>query len=557
MSNAILTTFNTADLKRFTEAGFWKDETVYLLAREHAQNHPEAFAVRDRFHRYTFSEVLAMADDLADNLAAAGVQVGERVAVWLPSRVEGMVALLACSRNGYVCCPSLHRSHTVDEIVELLTRVRSVAILGEVGYAANLGQKDLASELGRIPGLKYLQLTPPVGPGRRLIPESRLGKAGGTSAIHNDPNTLLYLAFTSGTTGLPKGVMHSDNTLLANARAVAGDWMLDSSSIIYSLGTLSHNLGFGAMITALLVGAELVVHDLARGESALKRIVETRATYLVGVPTHASDLLRELSANPDIKIDALKGFRISGAPASQKVVAELLALGIVPQSGFGMTEACSHHYTLPSDGADRVVETSGKVCPGYEIKIWSNDNPNQEVPFGTVGQIGGRGASLMLGYFDDQAATERSFNDFGWFMTGDLGWVDEAGYLRVTGRKKDVIIRGGHNIHPARIEQLAMKHEAIDKVAVVPVPDERLGERVCLVFKAHAGGKVSFAQILVHLDQVGLSSYDMPEFMFQIEDMPLTASGKVLKRAVQDMIAAKMIIPTPVARETKAAVSVA
>src|SRR6202000_161874 len=117
-----------------------------------------------------------------------------------------------------------------------------------------------------------------------------------------------------------------------------------------------------------------------------------------------------------------------------------------------MTEAGSHHYTLPSDPPDLICETSGRACDGYEIRIFSREDQNVEIPAGEIGQIGGRGASLMLGYFDDQATTEQWFNADGWFMTGDIGWMDEAGYLRVTGRKKDIIIRGGHNIYPAKIE---------------------------------------------------------------------------------------------------------
>src|SRR4029078_8950334 len=125
--------------------------------------------------------------------------------------------------------------------------------------------------------------------------------------------------------------------------------------------------------------------------------------------------------------------------------------------------------------------TSGRACDGYELRIWRQDDPDTEAAPGEIGEIGGRGASLMLGYFDDQEATEAAFNAEGWFMTGDLGWLDEAGYLHITGRKKDVIIRGGRNIYPANIEALALRCEGIDNAAAFALPDVRLGERVCLV----------------------------------------------------------------------------
>jgi acyl-CoA synthetase len=364
--------------------------------------------------------------------------------------------------------------------------------------------------------------------------------------IKTDPNRVVYLAFTSGTTGTPKGVMHSDNTLLANARAIAADWAIDAQSVVYSLSPLSHNLGFGAMVMALAAGGELVIHDLPRGASLIDRVIETGTSFLVGVPTHAIDLLRELRERGLKGIGRLKGFRISGAAAPREVVAQLIANGVMPQSGYGMTETCSHQYTLPTDDASLIIETCGKACPGYELKIWQKDDPDVEAATGEIGQIGGRGASLMLGYFDDQAATEAAFNAHGWFMTGDLGWIDERGYLRITGRKKDVIIRGGHNIFPARIEDLAMRHPAVERVAAVPVADPRLGEKVCLAVMWRAGARAEPAEMLAHLAAMGLSKYDMPEYVLELDHIPLTPSGKLRKRDIVDWIAQGRAVPAPV-----------
>jgi acyl-CoA synthetase len=340
--------------------------------------------------------------------------------------------------------------------------------------------------------------------------------------------------------------MHSDNTLLANARAIAADWRIDTESVVYSLSPLSHNLGFGAMVTALAAGGELVIHDLQKGASLIDRVIRTGTSFLVGVPTHAIDLLRELRQRDLKGIGRLTGFRISGAAAPSEVVAQLIRHGVVPQSGYGMTETCSHQYTLPTDDPKLIIDSCGRACPGYELKIWRSDNPDVEAAPREIGQIGGRGASLMLGYFDDQAATEAAFNAQGWFMTGDLGWMDENGYLRITGRKKDVIIRGGHNIYPARIEDLAMRHPAVERVAAVPVADERLGEKVCLAVMWRAGARVDAAEMLAHLDAVGLSKYDMPEYFLDVDQIPLTPSGKIRKRDIVDWIAQGRVAPTPV-----------
>ena len=548
MTNTLLTLLSRERMREYYAAGFWRDDTIYSLVAGHARRAPGGHAVRDRVRRVTYRELVDAADALAADLARHGVKPGQRVCVWLPSRVEGAVALLACSRNGYVCCLSLHRDHTVADIVEVLERTRAAAFIGQAGYGADAERNDIFAKLVAVASLRgRYRLAPASADG----PIQAFGLAdaptpASNSPVKTDPNQVVYLAFTSGTTGRPKGVMHSDNTLLANARQIAADWAIGEDSVVYSLSPLSHNLGFGAMVMALAAGGELVVHDLPRGASLVDRIVETGTSFLVGVPTHAIDLLRELEQRGLDRVGRLNGFRISGAAAPRDVIAALLAHGVMPQSGYGMTETCSHQYTLPTDGAARVTETCGRACPGYEVRIFRQDDPDVELPAGQIGQIGGRGASLMLGYFDDQAASEDSFNADGWFMTGDLGSLDADGYLRITGRKKDVIIRGGHNIYPARIEDLAMRHPAVERVAAVPVRDERLGEKVCLAVVWRDGASADAEQVLAHLDAQGLSRYDMPEFLLDLEQIPLTASGKIRKRDIVELIAEGRATPRPV-----------
>ncbi len=511
----------------YTEAGFWGEETIYRLAARQARTAPGAFAVRDRHRRLTYATLVEAADRLAAGLAGHGIRPGQRVAVWLPSRVETAVVLLACSRNGYVCCPSLHRGHTVGEVAALVDRMRAAALIAEPGYGADADRRDLFEELA---GRDFLRCVYRVEPAdATATPFGELGALAIRTPASSAANQVMYLPFTSGTTGEPKGVMHSDNTLLATARMMARDWALHRS-VLYTLSPLSHNLGLGALITALSGGGELVVHDLSRGQSLLDRLEETGANFLFGVPTHAIDLLTEMRSRGVERLSRVHGFRISGAPAPPQVIKELIDRGVVPQSGYGMTETCSHQYTLPDDPPERILETCGRACEGFAVRIWRRDNPDAEAAPGEIGQIGGRGASLMLGYFNDQAATEAAFNAQGWFMTGDLGWMDDAGYLRVVGREKDVIIRGGHNIYPARIEALAARHDAVEKAAAFPVADPRLGERVCLAVVAREDMTVEPEVILQHLDMAGLSRYDMPEFILPLEDMPLTASGKVIKR---------------------------
>jgi acyl-CoA synthetase (AMP-forming)/AMP-acid ligase II len=544
MNNTILTLLSQSRLKAAYAAGFWQDATLYSLVEGFAKSHPDHVAVRSRAGTLSYRALLAQVDALALDLSLAGVRAGERVAVWLSSRIETVIAFAACSRNGYVCCPSLHRDHTVAEIAELCQRMRASAFIGENGYGADGKRADIFKILRESAELKRIHALDPVGAkiGYDLAHPAEVSHA----PVKNEPDLVLYLAFTSGTTGRPKGVMHSDNTLLANARALIKDWHFDAQSVIYTMSPLSHNLGLGSMVMALASGAEIVLHDLAKGESLLDRLNGVEATFLVGVPTHAINLVAELKSRGIAPPRSLKGFRISGAPAPRELVEQLLQLGITPQSGYGMTEAGSHHYTHPSDGPDRIVGSSGRACDGYEVRIFSKDDPDQELPVGEIGQIGGRGASLMLGYFDDQKANDEAFNRDGWFMTGDIGKLDQHNYLQITGRKKDLIIRGGHNIYPAKIENLAMQHEAIARAAALPVPDDRLGEKVCLVVMCQPGHTIEPNQLLDHLDKAGLSKFDMPEYFLKLDEIPLTASGKILKRKIATQLLDGTLSPKPI-----------
>jgi acyl-CoA synthetase (AMP-forming)/AMP-acid ligase II len=541
-------------IAHYEASGHWRHDTIYALVKSHAERAPDSFAVRDRFRRMTYRQLADAADALAADFARLGIEPGQRVAVWLPSRIESVVALLACSRDGIVCCPSLHRDHTTGEVVELLQRTRAAALIVQDGYGADAAKRDLAEALQQVPTLRHVYRLKPHA-ADNAAPFPGLGNAVAGAPKKSDPNAIVYLAFTSGTTSKPKGVLHSDNTLLANARQLAKDWSIDNTAVVFSLSPLSHNLGFGAQVMALAVGGELVINDLQRGASLADRITETGTSFLVGVPPNAIDLLAEMRNRNMTGLGRLKGFRISGSAVPSEVVAGLIRQGIQPQSGYGMTENCSHQYTMPGDDPRLIIETSGKTCDGYELRIFSADNPDVEVPRGTVGQIGGRGASLMLGYFEDRKATEDAFNAGGWFMTGDLGSLDEGGYLRIAGRSKDIIIRGGHNIHPARVEELATRHPAVQRAAAIPVKDPRLGEKVCLVVVLRAGMSMTPDELLAHLDAAGLSKFDMPEYFVQSSEIPLTPNGKMLKRAIVDDIIQGRIVPQPVRFQPKQAAS--
>ena len=294
MTSTMLTLLSRQRLEQNYAAEYWRDDTIFSLVKGHATTRPDKVAVRDRSGEITYSKLAARAEALSAHLRAAALQPGSRIAVWLSSRIETAIALVACSHGGFVCCPSLHRDHTSSDVIELMNRMRADAFIGEAGYGADAARRDIFNDLDQVSTLKAVFQLGAVG-SQAEIPLPAAGKEA-ERAVNTDPNVVVYLAFTSGTTGRPKGVMHSDNTLLANARAMIADWEFDSESVIYTMSPLSHNLGLGSLIMALAIGGEVVVHDLRKGASTLDRMIEVGATFIVGVPTHAMDLLTDMNA---------------------------------------------------------------------------------------------------------------------------------------------------------------------------------------------------------------------------------------------------------------------
>ena len=547
----LLTWYDAAAARAYYATGVWREETLYGALCRHAVERPGAYALRDATRRIRWAELRVWVDALDARLHAHGLRAGDRVAVWVSNRCEATVVLLACARNGYVCNPSLHQNYTLAEIVDLLRHIGARCLIAEAGHGADARADEVFAQAAQLPNWCGA-IAVAARPGRPIatapveaFPSPTQMDAAPLPAPVTDPDKICYLAFTSGTTGKPKGVMHSDNTLLANGRAMVADWGHHAGSVVLSLSPLSHHIATVALEQVLVCGMELVINDPPAGSAALDWIAECGADYVMGVPTHAIDLLAEMQRRGIKQLGRARVFYMAGAPIPPAVARRLVALGIRPQNVYGMTENGSHQYTRPDDSDAVVTDTCGRACSGYEIKLWRQENSDLEAEPGEIGEIGGRGGVLMRGYFDNQAATEASFNRHGYFMSGDLGRVDAAGNLSIVGRKKDVIIRGGHNIFPARIEALAHRHGDILKAAAFCLPDDRLGEKVCLAIVCRAAPMEAGA-VLAHLAAEGLSKYDMPEYYIALDALPLTASGKVLKRELTVWATSGRIRPAPV-----------
>jgi acyl-CoA synthetase len=526
-----LTLHHPAAARRYYEAGLWAADTFYSLLTKHAVECPDVVALRDGRQDLTWSQLKAWVDGLAAEMCSYGLIGGDRVSMWIGNRAEAVSTFLACAREGFACNPSLHRTYTCAEVGVLLDRLSSRVLVTEAGWGADRADVDLDAILAQRPSLKAvftLESFP------RLAPNDTPACA--------DTDKVVYLAFTSGTTGAPKCVMHSDNTLLANARDLVRDWGYGEETVLLSLSPVSHHIAWVGVAQWLLTGCVFVTNDPPPGMTKLDWIMATGATYVMGVPTHPMDVLAEEASRGLHSLGGVRVFYMAGAPIPPSVANAFIEQGTRPQNVYGMTENSSHQYTHPADATDIIVGTCGRCGRAYEIRLFDPSDPDRGVNPGEVGQIAGRGAALMLGYFDNQAATEQSFNREGWFLSGDLGILDLAGNLRIAGRLKDLIIRGGHNIYPAHIEALALRHPGVQRCACFAVADDRLGERVCISII----GTVSIEELLSHLARENLSRYEMPEYFLRVDAYPLTPSGKILKRELGAMVRRGELSPVPV-----------
>ena len=531
-------------VRGYHASGAWGNRTIYDIVRGHAEIRPDAAALTDSFQTLSWRDLTGATDSFAADLRERGLVQGDSIFVGAPNRMETVIALLAASRDGFVCCPSPHRNHTVTELADMCRRASCAAYIHHPGHGSDAEGDEILDLIGELQSLKYVYHLKPSNAGapfaQCLTEDLTVAKPAG------NPDLVTYLAFTSGSTGKPKGVMQSDNTQLVAARGITAAWGFDESTVTCSLSPFSHNLGCGTLWTSFVCGGEFVIHDWPRTDSTLNRIEAAGVDYLVGVPTHAMDLLEELSERGIDKYERMRSFRGSAAACPEHVAAALHDLGIPVQKGYGMTETNGHQHGLPGDTRDQVTGTSGVCCPDYDLSVFDPDDPERALGAGKTGLVAGRGASLMLGYFNDAEATEACLNADGWFLTGDLGRIDGDGYLSLTGRRKELIVRGGHNINPNLLEDLALRHSAIDLAAAIPVPDDRLGERACLAVMFEAGRNMDFSDMLRHLADEGLSRYDMPEFWLPLDDITLMPNGKMEKLEIIRRIGDGTLTPQPV-----------
>lgn len=528
----------------FRAAGWWRDETIVDDLRRAAAATPDRQALvcyqGGTVARLTYAELAAKVDRIAGNLVRLGVRPGDVVTIQLPNSWQLVALCLACARIGAVAGPvvPIMRRREVEFMVRLTESPIYIAAADFRGFS----YADLAAEVAAtVPTLRHRVLLGGGGADDGLDFDRELlvtePPAVDFDALAAGPDDPAQVMFTSGTTGEPKGVVHSHNTLYSMNKAQADVLGLSDVDVTAMGSPTSHQAGYTwNFVMPLLLGATSVHVDVWDPKLMLGILADERVTFFMGAPTFLSDLIEAQRAEP-AELAALHTFATGSAPIAPLLVEQAGdVLGCRLYALWGMTENGCVTITRPEQPVLRAAESDGTVVPGMEVRIADQDT-GEPVPVGQPGSLQVRGAGQCLGYYRRDEVYAASVTDDGWFDTGDLARDDGHGGIRITGRVKDLILRGAENIPAVEVEAALLRHDAIKDVAVVGYPDERLGERACAVLVT-TGSRLELDDLRVHLAGLGMAKRYWPERLEFVPALPRTPSGKIQKFALRDQLRA-------------------
>jgi acyl-CoA synthetase (AMP-forming)/AMP-acid ligase II len=489
-------------------------------------------AIEDGDVRLSFVELGAAALRASRAFLAAGIGHGDRVAIWAPNVAEWVVAAIGLQSIGAVLVPVSTRLKGAEtgyvlrkSGARLLCTIAGFLDTDYVGMLAGQDLPDLERIVtlrGATPGADTWQAF--LASGERVPEADARARAAAV-----EPGDLLDILFTSGTTGKPKGVMTDHGQNLAVFETWSGGVGLREGDRYLVVAPFFHSFGYKAgWLAAVMRGATILPHPVFDALAVLKRIEAERITVLPGAPT----IYQSLLAVPDRQRHDLSSLRLAVTGAAA-IPVELIhrmrdELGFeTVLTAYGLTESSGTVSMCgPDDDAETIATTSGRAIPGVEVRCVDPDG--KEVPRGQPGEIWVRGYNVMRGYFDADEQTREAIDAHGWLHTGDIGVMDERGYLRITDRLKDMFIIGGFNCYPAEIENLMFSHEAIAQVAVIGIPDERMGE-VGMAFVVPAPGQVPDPAAITAWCRDQMANYKVPRRIEIVSALPVNAAGKIDK----------------------------
>jgi len=533
------------DVQKYSQYRWWLGMTLGDILNKTADVFSEKEAVMDDRVRLTYGELRKRVDRFAVGLMKLGIERGDAVLLQLPNWSEFVCSYFALQRIG--CIPVLliygykqlevsHLAHLTEAkawiVPEVYRKIDYASFIEEV-KEKNPGLKHVISVRGErktrafTTSLEDLMEQEPSTADRDRLSSRRPG-----------PMDIAHIIPSGGTTGLPKGIPRTHNDYLCNVEYLHKPWEMNTKDVCLLIVPVGHNLALLNVVGAIFLGYKLVLLDSTRPQDICSTIQSEKVTYMPTVPSLVKRVI-EIEQLRDYDLTSLKKISAGGEPSPPDLIREVYRkLGCTYINEFGMSEGLLCRTKL-TDDVETICNTVGKPCCPYEqVKII--DEGGKELPPNLDGELVTKGPGIFAGYLKNPDENRKSFTKDGFFRTGDQARIDSSGYLKITGRIKDIIIRGGENISPAQVEELLCSYPGVADAAVIGIPDKELGEKVCAYVKPTPGGKVDPEGMKAFMESKGASKLLIPERFEFVNDLPMTEAGKHDKKALREDIKRKI-----------------
>lgn len=521
--------------RRYREAGLWRDDTIPGLIVQAVQAAPDKIAVRDASGAVLrYRELDQRSDRLAGYLAGRGVGLGDIVTVCLPNWCETVVVFLAVMKIGAVVNP-IPVTYGRADLAYVVGKCRSAALFVP-GRFRSTDFTAVVRELGDgiLDGCTVVR----VGEGLYdvgIALADALASSPPASAAVPAADDVAAVLFTSGTESRSKGAVHTHNTILFGERALAAALGIGAGDIAFMASPISHTTGFmHGVVMTLTTGGTLSLLDIFEGAAAAAQMRAHRCTWTMGATPFLADIAAALQAR-NMRLPELRYFLCGGAPIPEALVQRAEQIGLRVLSIYGSTESPPHTVVHPQDPVSNSWQTDGRPLAGIEVRIVSP--AGADLAPGEIGEEWSRGPNTFLGYLGEPELTRKDLDADGWYHSGDLARRLPDGSVRIAGRLKEIIVRGGQNISVAEVENYLAGHPAVHRVAVVGVPHPRLGETACAVVVPEPGCSLTLAELTAYLIDKGVARFKLPERLEIWPSLPSTPSGKIQKFLIREALA--------------------
>ncbi len=530
---------NAKNKQEYYEKGYWTDRTLNDVWNERVAAYASREYVSDDLGvRLTYGEI----DDKASRLAAwmheQGVQNGDVVTFQMPPWSEFTIIYVACLKVGAVCHP-LSVTFNGEDLICSMNLVESKAFICPTFHHKTNFEDMIHSVVDRIPTLS---------PNAIAVHDKMLASKGTitlkqifdtyepyTEGPGSNSDEIVLILSTSGTTGRPKAVLISHNALIFSETTFSKHFHLTQDDVMFMPAPLNHATGFNhGLITPLLLGGRVVLQHEFSAKEAIEIMNTEKVTWSMGATPFIYDLLN-CAEEHNLTFETIKLYVCGGAPVPGSMVQHAHEHGLKLCECYGSTESCPHMAVPPEHCLEWDGNWSGIPCEGIEVKVV--DNEGNEVPYGEQGEEISRGPHMFSGYLKNPEATNKDLSDDGWFYSGDLCYQDAEGRVKINGRKKEILIRGGVNISANEVDNNLSGCPGVGSHATIGMPDDRLGERICTFIVQDGPVEPTLESIAEYLDSIGVAKRLRPEHIEFIDEIPLTESGKVRRHQLADELA--------------------